>query len=104
MGLWETFGVVAIVAPTLIYMMRRINDLQRRNREIEGKFRALLRTVEDTNERMRVRIESLEKGITPDYEAAKKANDALTDFSKGISGILGFDPYIALHKDELKDE
>lgn len=42
------------------------------------------------------RIEKLEKGITPDYEQARAAANAVNDFNKGISNILGFDPHEAL--------
>lgn len=48
------------------------------------------------------RIEKLEKGITPDYEAAKQAADAVNDFSKGITNILGFDPMEALKAERQK--
>lgn len=48
------------------------------------------------------RIEKLERGIAPDYEAAKQAADAVNDFSKGITNILGFDPMEALKADRQK--
>lgn len=44
------------------------------------------------------RIEKLEQGITPDYEQAKAAANAVNDFNRGISNILGFDPMSALQK------
>lgn len=52
----------------------------------------------------RDRIEKLEKGIIPDYEQAKAAANAVNDFSKGISNILGFDPMEALKADRAKKE
>ena len=48
------------------------------------------------------RIGKLEQGITPDYEAAKQAADAVNDFSKGITNILGFDPMEALKAERQK--
>lgn len=48
------------------------------------------------------RIEKLEQGITPDYEAAKQAANAVNDFSKGITNILGFDPMEALKAERQK--
>lgn len=50
------------------------------------------------------RIEKLENGITPDYEQAKAAADAVNDFSKGITNILGFDPVEALKAERSKKE
>lgn len=49
------------------------------------------------------RLEKLEKGITPDYEHAKAAADAVNDFNRGISNILGFDPHEALAASRRKD-
>lgn len=42
------------------------------------------------------RIENLEQGVVPDYAAAQAAANAVNDFNKGISNILGFDPVAAL--------
>lgn len=50
------------------------------------------------------RAENLEKGIIPDYEEAKAAANAVNDFSKGISNILGFDPMEALKAERAKKE
>lgn len=44
------------------------------------------------------RIQKLEKGITPDYEQAKAAANAVNDFNRGISNILGFEPLDAVKK------
>ena len=44
------------------------------------------------------RVSDLEKGIVPDFEKAKAAANAVNDFSAGVSGILGFDPYEVLKK------
>ena len=44
------------------------------------------------------RIQKLESGITPDYEQAKAAVNAVNDFNRGISNILGFDPMDAVKK------
>lgn len=49
------------------------------------------------------RLDKLEKGITPDYEQAKAAADAVNDFNRGISNILGFDPHEALIASRRKD-
>ena len=49
------------------------------------------------------RLEKLEMGITPDYEQAKAAAAAVNDFNKGISNLLGFDPYESLRASRRKD-
>ena len=50
------------------------------------------------------KVDSLASGIVPDYEQAKAAANAVNDFSKGISNILGFDPMEALKKQREQDE
>ena len=45
-----------------------------------------------------LRVESLEKGIVPDFEKSKEAADAVNSFNAGITGILGFDPHDVLKK------
>lgn len=45
------------------------------------------------------RIEKLEAGAVPDYEAQKDAADAVNDFAKGISAILGYDPMDVLRRE-----
>ena len=49
------------------------------------------------------RIQKLEHGITPDYEQAKAAANAVNDFNRGITNILGFDPVSALKKEQQRE-
>lgn len=49
------------------------------------------------------RVKNLENGIVPDYQQAMAAADALNDFNRGISNILGFDPREALEKQREKE-
>lgn len=49
------------------------------------------------------KVAKLEAGVIPDYEEARKAADAVNDFNKGISSILGFDPYAAYQKEKQKE-
>lgn len=49
------------------------------------------------------RIQKLEQGITPDYEQAKVAANAVNDFNRGITNILGFDPVSALKKEQQRE-
>jgi hypothetical protein len=48
-------------------------------------------------------VEKLEKGVVPDFEQAKAAANAVNDFNKGISNILGFDPMTALVEAQKKE-
>ena len=50
------------------------------------------------------KVEQLEKGITPDYEQAKAAAEAVNSFNQGISNILGFDPVTAMQAQRQKKE
>lgn len=59
---------------------------------------------DDTVEPVRQKIADLENGILPDYEQAKAAAEAVNDFSRGISNILGFDPMKALDEQRKKEE
>lgn len=49
------------------------------------------------------RIKKLEQGITPNYEQAKAAANAVNDFNRGITNILGFDPVSALKKEQQRE-
>ena len=60
--------------------------------------------VDEETKKLNERIARLEQGIAPDYEQAKAAADAVNNFSKGISNILGFDPMEALKTDRRKRE
>ena len=48
-------------------------------------------------------MERLEKGIVPDYEQALAAANAVNDFNRGISNILGYDPSEALKAQREKE-
>lgn len=50
------------------------------------------------------RIEDLEKGISPDYNEALAAKQAVDDFNMGISAILNFDPMTAMKKSREEQE
>lgn len=94
----------AVLIGSIWMLGRELRKVREQNRSLTGKFKALLTTTEKQINTLVPRIEELEHGLNPNYEAAKKANDALNDFNKGVAAILGFDPYAALHKDDLKDE
>lgn len=48
-------------------------------------------------------VKKLEDGVVPNYEQAKAAADAVNDFNRGITAILGFDPYSALQAEKNKE-
>ena len=64
---------------------------------------AVIHYVDAQAEALRKQIKKLEAGVIPDYEEARKAVDAVNDFNRGISSILGFDPYAAYQKEKQKD-
>ncbi len=43
-------------------------------------------------------VDDLENGIIPDFEQAKEAVKSVNDFNKGISAIMGYDPFEARRK------
>lgn len=61
-------------------------------RAVNSKAEGILKEVKKD----RLRIEDLEQGVVPDFEAARKAVDAVNDVNKGIAGILNYDPLEAL--------
>lgn len=67
---------------------------------IRDNFAKLSASIDDVK---RV-CDDLANGILPDYEQAKAAANAVNDFSRGISNILGFDPMQALAEQREKDK
>ena len=55
--------------------------------------------LENQKHELEKRISDLEEGLIPDHEEAKRAVQSLNDFNRGISSIMGFDPYEALKKE-----
>ena len=53
---------------------------------------------EHTLKETEMRVEDLENGIIPDFEQAKEAVKSVNDFNKGISAIMGYDPFEARRK------
>lgn len=57
----------------------------------EENLRLTYRDISDIVER----VSHLEKGMVPDFEAAKAAVKSVNDFNSGLSAILNFDPMAA---------
>lgn len=55
-------------------------------------------------EKFEKRVSDLEKGISPDYNEALAAKQAVDDFNMGISAILNFDPMAAVKKSREEQE
>ena len=53
---------------------------------------------------MNSRVKKLEEGISPDYNEALAAKQAVDDFNMGISAILNFDPMTAMKKSREEQE
>lgn len=87
-------------AALLQYVDAKVREAEAKLSKEESHYRTC---VSQELNKMVERIEKLEKGITPDYEQAKIAADAVNDFNKGISNILGFDPLTALQAERQKE-
>ena len=86
------------------FLYRKVKAVRDENKNVIRKAKALMTTNDMAFTNLSNRISDLENGVIPDYEAAKQAKEAVNDFSKGITNLLGFDPYEALHKNDIKDE
>lgn len=54
--------------------------------------------------KLRDDVDKLEKGISPDYNEALAAKQAVDDFNVGLSAILNFDPMAAMKKSREEQE
>ena len=84
----------------LILVLDERKRSQKRNAALTQHVDA---AVQESEKRLADRVESLEKGIVPDFEKAKEAANAVNDFNAGITGILGYDPYSALQAQRDKE-
>lgn len=80
-------------AAALDYVDETVNSVKQEAAEYVAKF------AED----MVRRIKNLENGVVPDYQQALAAANAVNDFNKGISNILGYDPGEALKAQREKE-
>ena len=83
-------GLALLAAGVCLYLL-----MQEKKRNTKRNA-AVIQLIERVDNETTNRIEKLEKGVVPDYEAAQAAANAVNDFNKGISNILGFDPVAAL--------
>lgn len=98
----------AIFVPLFQGMERKISaQTAATNLEVQRVEQACKAELETTKDKIKAEIEKvkaefdsrirkLEEGIVPDFEQAKEATKAVNDFTAGITGILGFDPYSVL--------
>lgn len=82
---------------------RKTALLQYVDQETEDMYKAACDHTVAVTKPLADEIEKLKNGIIPDYEQAKAAANAVNDFNKGISNILGFDPMEAVRKDREKE-
>lgn len=68
------------------------------SRQIERSERICCEYTDAMNLLLSARIDALEKGISPDYDKAKEAANALNAFNDSINAILGYDPYKAIRQ------
>ena len=67
--------------------------------EVTRAYLEAVKKIENAEKRLEKRIIDLENGLIPDHEEAKRAVQSLNDFNRGISSIMGFDPYEALNRE-----
>lgn len=112
-------GLALLAAGVCLYLLVREKKSSKEQRAAmcqmvdsalaEAKAFAKKMITEETEHRVQVcdslvaRICKLEQGITPDYEKAKEAVNAVNSFNQGISNILGFDPKEALIAQRQKE-
>lgn len=65
---------------------------------------ALIGYIESHVNEVKESVKKLESGVVPDFEQAKAAANAVNDFNKGISSILGFDPHEAYKRERQKEK
>lgn len=89
--------LAAITVFVLFVQEKKRNEKQRadslvekaKGYEEELRYKA---AISQEMDKLVTRICNLEKGIVPDFEEAKAAANAVNDFNRGLSNILGFDP------------
>lgn len=79
------------IAEALDYVLRRMEESEHRQ---NLKNEKLCNDLKETEKR----VADLENGIIPDFEQAKEAVKSVNDFNKGISAIMGYDPFEARRK------
>lgn len=93
-------GLALLAAGVCLYLlMQEKKRNKKRNAAVEMLADALGNETANrvqTCNKLVERVSKLEQGVVPDYAAAKAAANAVNDFNKGISNILGFDPVAAL--------
>lgn len=85
-------GISSGVRESMDKVNSRIDKTNKAVRAVNMKADAVKKAVQAN----KGRIDDLEQGVVPDFEAAQKAVNAVNDVNKGIAGILGFDPLEAL--------
>lgn len=96
------FSGLALLAAT-VSLILTIQEKKRNKKRNAAALRYTDETVKDHIAKLESRIEKLEQGITPDYERAKAAANAVNDFNRGITNILNFDPLEALRKERNRE-
>jgi hypothetical protein len=82
---------------------RKTALIQYVDQECKAVSSAAAKYVQEELEPVADEVEKLKNGIIPNYEQAKAAANAVNDFNKGISNILGFDPMEAVRAERQKE-
>lgn len=85
--------------------IRRLTDMMSNiGAQAAQNRREMQEALENAVKSMTERVQRLEQGAVPDYEAARKAKAELDSFNIGIANILGYNQRDALKKKEESAE
>lgn len=79
-------------------MGRRLKSLQNASEAERNDVRRMIAEDREKATAMDGRVKNLEAGIVPDFEEAKTAVNAVNEFNRGLSSIMGYDPMEAARK------
>ena len=90
--------IIAALIASVLGLRHRMNEFLKISFDYTDKMQELMQELlKEQIFLIGKRVDACEKGITPDYDKAKEAANALNAFNDSISAILGYDPYKAIH-------
>lgn len=110
--IYVLFGMCFILAVCCVVLLRDVSGIRRTVKDARSRLETLETAFDSLEDRqsgaedrlqavclsindLMKRVSHLEKGMVPDFEAAKAAVKSVNDFNSGLSAILNFDPMAA---------
>lgn len=88
-----TSGLALLAAGVCLYLlMQEKKRNEKRNAALIALIDKERESVDKAMAEIRENVQKLTDGISPDYNEALKAKNAVDEFNLGLSSILGFDP------------